>query len=59
MVFYVLYGICCFIIGIIGSDRPLGFWGHFFGSILLTPLIGILLLAAAGSNRIRTYKKYD
>jgi hypothetical protein len=36
-----------FIVGILGKDRKMGFWGYFFGSILLTPLIGILLVFAS------------
>ena len=36
-----------FVIGLFGARYRFGFWGYFFGSILLTPLIGLLLLAAA------------
>jgi len=43
----------CFLIALAGRNRPLGFWGYFFGSLLLTPPIGILLLLAAGHNRAR------
>jgi hypothetical protein len=32
------------IIGLLGVNRKMGFWGYFFSSLLLTPLIGILLL---------------
>lgn len=32
------------IIGLVGINRKMGFWGYFFSSLLLTPLIGILLL---------------
>jgi hypothetical protein len=35
------------IIALFGSRFRFGFWGYFFGSILLTPVIGLLLLAAA------------
>ncbi len=37
----------CFVIGVLGRNRRLGFWGYFFGSLLLTPIIGVLLLLAA------------
>jgi hypothetical protein len=30
-----------------GRRFRFGFWGYFFGSILLTPVIGLLLLLAA------------
>lgn len=36
-----------FVIGVLGSRFRFGFWGYFFGSLLLTPIIGVLLLAAA------------
>jgi hypothetical protein len=35
------------IIGLLGKNRKFGFWGYFFGSILLTPIIGILLVLAS------------
>ena len=34
------------VIATMGSKFRFGFWGYFFASMLLTPLIGILLLAA-------------
>ncbi len=35
------------VIAFFGSQRRFGFWGYFFGSLLLSPIIGVLLLAAA------------
>ena len=35
------------LVGILGSRRKMGFWGYFFGSILLTPVIGLLLVLAS------------
>jgi hypothetical protein len=35
------------IIAALGSKMRFGFWGYLFASILLTPIIGLLLLAAA------------
>ena len=35
------------IIGYFGRYRKFGFWGYFFASLLLTPLLGILLLVAS------------
>ncbi len=32
------------IIGLLGINRKMGFWGYFFSSLLLTPLMGVLLL---------------
>jgi hypothetical protein len=33
-----------YFIGVLGRNRKIGFWGHFFASLLLTPLIGLLLV---------------
>jgi len=35
------------IIALFGSRFRFGFWGYFFGSLLLTPIVGLLLLLAA------------
>lgn len=35
------------IIGFFGRNRRFRFWGYFFASVLLTPIIGLLLLIAA------------
>lgn len=32
------------LIGYFGRNRKLGFWGMTFGSILLTPLMGLVIL---------------
>jgi len=32
------------IVGYLGRHRKMGFWGYFFASILLTPIVGILLV---------------
>ncbi|MEM7585925.1 MAG: hypothetical protein AAF560_21225 [Acidobacteriota bacterium] len=30
-----------------GKNRKFGFWGYFFGSLLLTPLMGLLLVVSS------------
>jgi hypothetical protein len=35
------------IIGYWGRNCRFGFWGYFFASLLLTPLVGILLVIAS------------
>jgi uncharacterized membrane protein YiaA len=35
-----------YFIGFLGRNRKLGFWGYFFASMVLTPLIGLLLVVA-------------
>ena len=39
------------VIAFLGRHRKLGFWGYFFGSLLLTPLIGIVLLLASDPKK--------
>ena len=38
--------VLAYFIGFLGRNRKLGFWGHFFASLLLTPVIGLLLIVA-------------
>jgi uncharacterized membrane protein len=33
----------CLVLAYFGRHRRMGFWGMFFGSIVLTPLIGFLI----------------
>lgn len=35
------------VIGFFGRNRRFRFWGYFFASVLLTPIVGLLLLLAA------------
>lgn len=37
--------------GFLGSMRRIGFWGAFFGSIILTPIIGFLLVVVSGQAK--------
>jgi uncharacterized membrane protein len=46
-----VYIAICFAIACLGINRKFGFWGYFFGSLLLTPIIGIILIA--GSDKIK------
>ena len=43
--------ILSFFIALLGTNRKWGFWGYFFSSMLLTPLIGILLVLASDPRR--------
>jgi uncharacterized membrane protein YiaA len=43
--------VVCYFIGVLGRNRKLGFWGHFFASLLLTPIIGALLVVATDPVR--------
>ena len=39
------------LIGLLGINSRLGFWGNFFASILLTPLVGLLLVIASSPKK--------
>jgi uncharacterized membrane protein len=39
------------VVGFLGRRQRFGFWGYFFSSILLTPIIGLLMLIAATPTR--------
>jgi uncharacterized membrane protein len=41
------------IIALCGSKYRFGFWGYFFGSLVLTPIVGFFLLMAAIPPRPR------
>jgi len=43
--------VLAYLIGFLGRNRRLGFWGHFFCSLLLTPVIGFLLIVATDPVR--------
>ncbi len=34
----------CLLVAAIGRHRTMGFWGYFFSSLVLTPLMGLLLV---------------
>lgn len=42
------------VIAFLGRNRKFGFWGYFFGSLLLTPFVGLVLVL--GSNKISKEK---
>lgn len=46
----VVYFISCLVVALAGMNRKMGFWGYFFGSILLTPLIGLLLVLVSSKK---------
>ncbi|MFV0349544.1 MAG: hypothetical protein ACK5JO_13255 [Halodesulfovibrio sp.] len=42
------------LVGVLGIHTRFGFWGNFFASMLLTPLVGLLLVVAASGKRPKT-----
>lgn len=43
----VTWLVSSFLIALAGAKFRFGFWGYLFASLLLTPVMGVLLLAAA------------
>jgi hypothetical protein len=39
-----VYILLCLVVGFVGRQRAFGFWGFFFFSMLVTPVIGTLAL---------------
>ena len=50
MQLFVIILVLSLFIGLLGINSRLGFWGNFFASILLTPIVGLLLVIASGSK---------
>jgi hypothetical protein len=53
-IFILSYLVVCWLIGILGRNRRMGFWGYFFGSILLTPIFGLLHIFVSEPRRQTT-----
>lgn len=47
LVFFIFQVIGAVGVATFGQKRKFGYWGYFFASLLLTPLIGILLVIAS------------
>lgn len=38
------YTLASFVVGFAGRNREFGFWGYFFFSLIVTPVIGLLAI---------------
>jgi hypothetical protein len=56
VVVFFVYVLLCYIIASLGSNRKFGFWGYFFCSLALTPLIGTIVLLASDKRPKRMKK---
>lgn len=45
-----------FVVGFVGSGRKIGFWGAFFLSLLLSPLIGLIIALVSKNEADEAYK---
>ena len=50
---FALVIIASLIVGFLGSMKKIGFWGAFFGSLVLTPVVGLLLVLVSAPVRPR------
>jgi fucose permease len=48
------YILICILVGFTGKEKKVGYWGTFFLSLLLSPLIG-LIIALASRNKVEIY----
>jgi len=53
----IIYLCICILIGILGKNRLLGFWGFFFLSLFTTPLIGALVLGITANRALWNLEK--
>lgn len=48
---FLVYVAFCVIIGLFGTNKKFGFWGYFFCSLALTPLIGVIVLLGSDKKK--------
>ena len=51
MPYVVIYILAALLVASMGIDRKFGFWGYFFGSLALTPLVGFILVLASDRRK--------
>ena len=53
----IMYILLCFVVGIIGKDRNIGFPVAFFISLLLSPIIGLIITLSSSKMKDEEYKE--
>jgi hypothetical protein len=43
----LLYFGLCWLVAVLGRQRKWGFWGYFWSSVFMSPLLGVLFLLAS------------
>ncbi len=56
---FILYIIASLGVANYGKNRKFGYWGYFFASLLLTPLIGILLVISSDPPEKKKEKELE
>ncbi len=49
---FMLWIFASLLVAFFGMNRKFGFWGYFFGSLLLSPLLGVVLVLASDPRRL-------
>jgi ABC-type molybdate transport system permease subunit len=52
--FAIAYLLLCVIAGYLGKDSRLGFWGVFYVSLILSPVLGFLMVILFGRRDTAT-----
>lgn len=47
----IIYFSLSLIIGVLGSNRVMGFWGYMFCSIIFSPIIGLMVLLVSSKKK--------
>lgn len=47
----IIYFFVSLFIGMLGNNKTMGFWGYFFGSLIFTPLVGIILVIVSSPKK--------
>ncbi len=50
------YLMLCFCLALIGKNRKFGYWGYFFCSLFLTPIIGAIVLLGSDKRQKKINK---
>ena len=45
-----LYILLAILIAILGRNKTMGFWGYLFGSLVLTPVVGFILVMVSAER---------
>lgn len=51
MQWLTIYVFICLLVGVCGMNRKLGFWGYFFGSLVLSPIVGTILVLCSDRRK--------
>jgi len=43
------------VVGWFGRNRKFGFWGYFFCSLALTPIVGVIILLASDAKKLEDH----